>query len=205
MVACLMVTANEPLPSSGNVLPPIWASSRPAHFGERNIDRHRDVDAAVVGLRHQIERLRERAIRLGLGRHDAGIGLHAEQAASPRCRRSSAARRWRGSGALRARGSACPAPRCRAEWRGTVLTHSPRAAFSMNGSLRSRVSKAPVWLRTALSRNGFTWLATLSFRPAIGKMTSTTLTCADRLGASRQFGEMVGFDVVVTVPWMSAC
>jgi hypothetical protein len=85
------------------------------------------------------------------------------------------------------------------------LTHSPRAAFSMNGSLRCRVSKAPVWLRTALSRNGFTWLATLSFRPAIGRTTSTTLTCTERLGDSRQFGEMVGFDVVVTVPWMSAC
>ena len=36
--------------------------------------------------------------------------------------------------------------------------------------------------------------------PAIGSTTSTTLTCAARLGASRQFGAMVGRDVIVTVP-----
>ncbi len=50
-----------------------------AHFGERHVDRHADADLALIGLRHDFQLRRERACRLGLIRHDARFGLHAEQ------------------------------------------------------------------------------------------------------------------------------
>ena len=59
--------------------------------------------------------------------------------------------------------------------------------------------------RTILSSTGFTSLETESLTPAIGRTTSTTLTCAVRFGASRQFDAMLGRDTAVTVPRKSAC
>ena len=85
------------------------------------------------------------------------------------------------------------------------LIHSARAAFSMKGSLRTRLSSAPVCSRTILSSTGRTSLETESLTPAIGSTTSTTLTWAVRLGASRQLDAMVGCDMAVTVPRKSAC
>ena len=52
---------------------------QPAYLGERDIDRHGDIDAALVRLRHEIKLLRERTIGPGFVRHDAGFRLHADQ------------------------------------------------------------------------------------------------------------------------------
>jgi len=51
----------------------------PAHLGEGNVDRHGDIDRALIGLRHDLKLLGERAIGLGLRRHDARFCLHADE------------------------------------------------------------------------------------------------------------------------------
>ena len=66
-------------------------------LGERHVDRHRDADAALLALRRDLERRRERAFRLGLLRDDAGLGLDADQerdrlGIDPRLRRDRARR-----------------------------------------------------------------------------------------------------------------
>ena len=85
------------------------------------------------------------------------------------------------------------------------LVHCPRAAFSMNGSLRSRASSAPICSCTMPSSAGFTALATLSLTLPTGNATSATLTCAARLGMNRQFAAIAGCEVVTTVPCRSTC
>ena len=90
------------LPVSGKVLPLSCAS----------ITRLNSVNGTSIGtailtspwsmLRHQIEPRRERAVGLGLGRHDARLGLHAEREDHPVRHRCAAARRTRGSAASRA-------------------------------------------------------------------------------------------------------
>jgi hypothetical protein len=50
---------------------------QPGYFGERNIDRHGDIDTALFDLRHEFQLCREWAIGLGLVRHDPRLRLHA--------------------------------------------------------------------------------------------------------------------------------
>ena len=138
-----MVTANEPLPSSGKVLPTICVSKEAAHFGERNIDRHGDIDGAMVGLRHQIELLRERAIRLGLVRPDAGLRLHTDEQRHSIDADSGCAAMAR-VGRISSRRFGMPFAAAPSETARQSLIHSLRAAVSMNGSLRNRVSSASV-------------------------------------------------------------
>src|SRR5919108_6471530 len=51
---------------------------QPIHLGERDIDRHRDIDAALLDLRNELQLRRKRAIRLGLGGHDPRLRLDSD-------------------------------------------------------------------------------------------------------------------------------
>ena len=66
-------------------------------LGERNVDRHADGDTSLVDLLDDLELRRERAIRLGLARRDARLGLQPERQrdgvlVDPRLRREGAGR-----------------------------------------------------------------------------------------------------------------
>ena len=111
-------------------------------LGERHVDRHRDRDLALVDRRHQIELRRERAVRLGLGRHDARLGLHADGEDHPVRHRCAAARRTRGSAAPRATATARPAAAWPSEIERHIFVHCLRAVCSSVRSLRSRPAEA---------------------------------------------------------------
>ena len=113
-------------------------------------------DLALVELRHEIEPLRERAVGLGLARHDAGLGLDADREDHPVGDDARLRREGAGRPAPRATGSARPARPGRAGSSGTSWPHCCAPRSSSERSLRSLLDRLPICSLTVLSSSGFT-------------------------------------------------